>query len=362
MEQNSRHCEQLSDIHSLLLCDVTIFPFLLGNSPPGTATPRPSEMPLPTSGKTPVHDPKSPLPSPGFPPPRMERSDMGANSNGVPLQGNEKDGLVIVDSRPNEITGVESDKDARLPVQEAPAAEDALLSEMENMKERPQQESGFPKKSTGHPPIAGDESFSSDKDARRSMQEMPGAQKSPESVEFENMKERPVQESKNVTSDSSGKEARRPTQESLEKLSSGLSKEESIEEKPIQELADEKRSEETAVQESEETPKKEDESRDHPVRHVYQEGDLKELMKENQSGEETEDQSPEHQVKEGEDVRPLKDDECTDEKPLKASTRRETESKGSPEEALPTQETMAAGKGPFEEAGPEVGVKGHPTD
>ena len=364
MEQNSRHCEQLSDIHSLLLCDVTIFPFLLGNSPPGTATPRPSEMPLPTSGKTPVHDPKSPLPSPGFPPPRMERSDMGANSNGVPLQGNEKDGLVIVDSRPNEITGVESDKDARLPVQEAPAAEDALLSEMENMKERPQQESGFPKKSTGHPPIAGDESFSSDKDARRSMQEMPGAQKSPESVEFENMKERPVQESKNATSDSSGKEARRPTQESpeAEKLSPGSSKEEIMKEKPIQELADEKRSEETAVQESEETPKKEDESRDHPVRHVYQEGDLKELMKENQSGEETEDQSPEHQVKEGEDVRPLKDDECTDEKPLKASTRRETESKGSPEEALPTQETMAAGKGPFEETGPEVGVKEHPTD
>ena len=362
MEQNSRHCEQLSDIHSLLLCDVTIFPFLLGNSPPGTATPRPSEMPLPTSGKTPVHDPKSPLPSPGFPPPRMERSDMGANSNGVPLQGNEKDGLVIVDSRPNEITGVESDKDARLPVQEAPAAEDALLSEMENMKERPQQESRFPKKSTGHPPVASDESLSSDKDARRPMQETPEAQKSPESVEFENMKERPVQESKNVTSDSSGKEARRPTQESLEKLSSGLSKEESIEEKPIQELADEKRSEETAVQESEETPKKEDESRDHPVRHVYQEGDLKELMKENQSGEETEDQSPEHQVKEGEDVRPLKDDECTDEKPLKASTRRETESKGSPEEALPTQETMTAGKGPFEETGPEVGVKGHPTD
>ena len=362
MEQNSRHCEQLSDIHSLLLCDVTIFPFLLGNSPSGTTNPRRLDMPLPTSGKTPVHDPKSPLPSPGFPPPRMERSDMGANSNGVPLQGNEKDGLVVVDSRPNEITGVESDKDARLPVQEAPAAEDALLSEMENMKERPQQESRFPKKSTGHPPVASDESLSSDKDARRPMQETPEAQKSPESVEFENMKERPVQESKNVTSDSSGKEARRPTQESLEKLSPGLSKEESMEEKPIQELADEKRSEETAVQESEETPKKEDESRDHPVRHVYQEGDLKELMKENQSGEETEDQSPEHQVKEGEDVRPLKDDECTDEKPLKASTRRETESKGSPEEALPTQETMAAGKGPFEENGPEVGVKEHPTD
>ena len=313
----------------------------------------------------------------------MERSDMGADSNGVPLQGNGHDESVVVYFRSNEIPGVESDKDARLPIQETPAAEHASLSEMENMKDRPKQESGIPRKSTGNinPPVAGNESLPSDKDARRPTQETPEAQKSPESVEFKNMKERPVQESKNATSDSSGKEARRPTQESpeAEKLSPGSSKEEIMKDKPIQELADEKRSEETAVKESEETPKKEDESRDHPVRHVYQEGDLKELMKEtlaeetiNQSGVETEDQSPEHIVQktqglsklkeEGEDLRPLEDDECSDEKPLKTSTRRETESKGSPEEALPTQETMTAGKGPFEETGPEVGVKGHPTD
>ena len=352
----------------------------LGNSnSPGTATPRPLEIPLPPSGKTPVHDPKSPSPSPGFSPPCMERSDMDADSNGVPLQGIEKNESVVVDSRPNEITGVESDKDARLPIQEAPAAEHASLSEMEKMKERPEQESGFPIKSTGNPPVSGDESLPSDKDARKPTQETPEAQKSPESFEFENMKERPVQESKNATSDSSGKEARRPTQESpeAEKLSPGSSKEEIMKEKPIQELADEKRSEETAVQESEETPKKEDESKGHPVRHVYQEGDLKELMKEtlaqetiNQSGEETKDQSPEHIVQEtqrpykekGEDSEPLKDDEYSDEKPLKASARCGTESKDSSEEALPTQETMAAGKGPFEETGLEVGVKGHPTD
>ena len=353
----------------------------LGNSPPGTATPRPLEIPLPPSGKTPVHDPKSPSPSPGFSPPCMERSDMGADSNGVPQQGIEKNESVVVDSRPNEVPGVESDKDARLPIQEAPAAEHASLSEMEKMKERPEQESGFPIKSTGNPPVSGDESLPSDKDARKPTQETPEAQKSPESFEFENMKERPVQESKNATSDSSGKEARRPTQESpeAEKLSPGSSKEEIMKEKPIQELADEKRSEETAVEESEETPKKEDESRGHPVRHVYQKGDSKELMKEtpaqetiNQSGEETKDQSPEHIVQEtqrpykvkekGEDSEPLKDDEYSDEKPLKASARCETDSKDSPEEALPTQETMAAGKGPFEETGLEVGVKGHPTD
>ena len=292
---------------------------------------------------------------------------MGADSNCVPLQGIEKNESVVVDSRPNEVPGVESDKDARLPIQEAPAAEHASLSEMEKMKERPEQESGFPIKSTVNPPVSGDESLPSDKDARKPTQETPEAQKSPESFEFENMKERPVQESKNAISDSSGKEARRPTQESpeAEKLSPGSSKEEIMKEKPIQELADEKRSEETAVEESEETPKKEDESRGHPVRHVYQETI-------NQSGEETKDQSPEHIVQEtqrpnkakeeGEDSELLKDDECSEEKPLKASARCETESKDSPEEALPTQETMAAGKGPFEETGLEVGVKGHPTD
>ena len=238
---------------------------------------------------------------------------MGADSNGVPLQGNGHDESVVVYFRSNEIPGVESDKDARLPIQETPAAEHASLSEMENMKDRPKQESGIPRKSTGNinPPVAGNESLPSDKDARRPTQETPEAQKSPESVEFKNMKERPVQESKNATSDSSGKEARRPTQESpeAEKLSPGV---------------------------------------------------------------ETEDQSPEHIVQktqglsklkeEGEDLRPLEDDECSDEKPLETSTRRETESKGSPEEALPTQETMTAGKGPFEETGLEVGVKGHPTD
>lgn len=316
----------------------------------------------------------------------MERSDTGADSSDVPLHGNERDRSVVIDARPNEITGVESEKDARMPIQEAPAADDASLdlNDMENMKERPEQESGTPGKSTGDSPVAGDESLSSDKDARRPMQETPEPQKSPESVEFENMKERPVQESKNATSDSSvkgdnaltsGKEARRPTQESKEEEKSppGSSKEESIKEMPIKELADERRSEETALQESQETPKKEDESRSHPVRHVYQEGDLKEQKKEtlaqetiNQSGEETDSQCPDDplqetqglgKVKEDEDLRPYKDVECSE-----ASTRCETESKDSLEEALPTQETMAAGKGPFEETGLEVGVKGHPTD
>ena len=40
----------------------------------------------------------------------------------------------------------------------------------------------------------------------------------------------------------------------------------------------------------------------------------------------------------------------------------EVESENLKEEVVPAQETMAAGKGPFEESGLEVGVKAHPTD
>ena len=55
-------------------------------------------------------------------------------------------------------------------------------------------------------------------------------------------------------------------------------------------------------------------------------------------------------------------DEISDEKSLEESTNSNAETECTKEEALPTQETMAAGKGPFEETGLEVGVKGQPTD
>ena len=49
--------------------------------------------------------------------------------------------------------------------------------------------------------------------------------------------------------------------------------------------------------------------------------------------------------------------------PLQTEKGRSTGKTGSyKEEASPIQETMAAGKGPFEETGLEVGVKIQPTD
>ena len=63
-------------------------------------------------------------------------------------------------------------------------------------------------------------------------------------------------------------------------------------------------------------------------------------------------------VKEGEEDHV----EISEEKPLEESTNSNAETECTREETLPTQETMAAGKGPFEETGLEVGVKGQPTD
>ena len=53
--------------------------------------------------------------------------------------------------------------------------------------------------------------------------------------------------------------------------------------------------------------------------------------------------------------------EISEEKPLPESSNTNTETECTKEEVLPTQESMAAGKGPFEETGLEVGVKGRPT-
>ncbi|XP_078352989.1 uncharacterized protein LOC144637782 [Oculina patagonica] len=61
------------------------------------------------------------------------------------------------------------------------------------------------------------------------------------------------------------------------------------------------------------------------------------------------------QVKEGEALH----EKIIEGKPLQEN---DVETESCKEEALPTQETMAAGKGPFEETGLQVGVKGQPTD
>ena len=60
------------------------------------------------------------------------------------------------------------------------------------------------------------------------------------------------------------------------------------------------------------------------------------------------------------DVPPAGNPESIQPKQETASSDKESDSLN--EEVVPTQETMAAGKGPFEESGLEVGVKAHPTD
>ena len=60
------------------------------------------------------------------------------------------------------------------------------------------------------------------------------------------------------------------------------------------------------------------------------------------------------------DVPPAENSKSIQPKQETASPEKESDSLN--EEAVPTQETMAAGKGPFEESGIEVGVKAHPTD
>ena len=71
-------------------------------------------------------------------------------------------------------------------------------------------------------------------------------------------------------------------------------------------------------------------------------------------------QAQETETKETNQV--IEDEELSERTPLQESANPNTETECTKEEALPTQETMAAGKGPFEETGLEVGVKGQPTD
>jgi len=54
-------------------------------------------------------------------------------------------------------------------------------------------------------------------------------------------------------------------------------------------------------------------------------------------------------------------EELSEGKPLQESTISDVQTKTCKEEALPTQETMPEGKGPFEETGLEVEVKGQPS-
>ncbi|XP_078352981.1 NFX1-type zinc finger-containing protein 1-like isoform X1 [Oculina patagonica] len=359
-----------------------------GHSPSATTPPRNLEMSFPMSGKTPVHNPKSPTSLAGFPPPRIEGGDMDVTTSPSNVFGQaterESHGADVehVGERQSESMEV-----VRAPTQVTPEAEKSLdWSEIENMKERPIQESENAKSSITGTPATDEEFVTVDKEARTPTQQTTEAEKSSLSLsEFENVKEKPFQESEKPESNiadtpaiaeelmTPAKEARTPTQETTEaeKPSLSLSEFENVKEKPFQESEDPKNNiadmpamedefmKETPVQESEEQTEKQ-ELKDYPersVRHVYQEGDFKPLLttedpnKREETKVETEDQrdgSGEQpfqlqgaeavetkQVKHGEE-----DYEVISEgKPLQESASSNKETESWKEEALPTQET-----------------------
>ena len=263
---------------------------------------------------------------------------------------------------------VETTKEAGMPIQVTAEAKKSFcdLSEIEKAKEGPiPQESQNPKNSIADTTIKAEEFVADDKETRQPTQATSEADKSSANVsELKNMKEKPVQESENPKSSI---------------LGTPVMGDEFVKVAP--------------VQESEQQKAKKDELKENPersVRHVFQEGDLKELAKVRQTsvdptsedlkveieedhrdggGEqplqethgagkvqrtEAEDTT---QVKEGEEAH----EELSEGKPLQESTSSDVQTKTCKEEPLPTQETMPAGKGPFEETGDEVGVKGQPS-
>ena len=310
-------------------------------------------MPIPPSDKTPEHNPKSPPPGAGYPPPRLEGSDTDATESrlsSVPGETSAAEDYTVERE-------LESMKEARTPTQETPKAEKSHddLSKFENLKEKPTQECESAKDSITDTPVTDDEIGTPDKEARTPTQETTEAEKSSLSLsEFENVKERPFQESEDPKS--------------------------SVVDTPTM---DDEFMKGTPKQESEESAEKKEGLKDQPerlVRHVYQEGDLKEFIKDQPlrearepSGKETEvetedqrDGGGEHPLQatqepgegEGEEGAGTKQEDheaFSEGKPLQESASSNVESEGWKEEALPTQETVPAGKGPFEESGKAEG-------
>ncbi|KAJ7323743.1 hypothetical protein OS493_030865 [Desmophyllum pertusum] len=209
------------------------------------------------------------------------------------------------------------------------------------------------------------------KEARKPTQETPDPKKSLDFSEVEETKERPVQETvnpKNSITDTP--ETGNKTPQQFEDFSEG---------KPVQETEDLKCKKDV---------------NDHPegsARLVFQEEDSEEFIKDKplQETEDPSNKKPKVEIEdqrdnsaeqkplqetqgpgkaqgtEEEGTRQVKEDEeeLSEGKPLQESASSEVaETESCKEEAMPTQETMAAGKVPFEETGLEVGVKGQPTD
>ena len=196
---------------------------------------------------------------------------------------------------------------------------------------------------------------SATKDARTPTQESPKKEKSLDSGEAENLKERPVQETPNP-------------KDSVDKTPEK-------EDPSLQELASEEVSKEKPIQETEEAKSGKEELKDQPegsTGHVLQE----DVVKEDKAVEQTEhasqnmpsdeherDASGERPLQEFEEFdkeKPLQEtaelgkevEDLSEVKPLQETASSEDKTDRSiKDEPLPTQETMSAGKGPFEEIG-----------
>ena len=178
-------------------------------------------------------------------------------------------------------------------------------------------------------------------------------------------KEKPVQETKELGKyDTSGDqslksledtEKQKPLQESPGSETEGLS-----ECKPLQETADSAVKTKSTVEE-EVRPTQETVN---PIKGRTEESDQDKSKSLQEAGNPSQRQEAEGQITEeiqtGDDVSSVDNPDVK--RPKQETASSEAKSDSLKEEAVPTQETMAAGKGPFEESGLEVGVKAQPTD
>ena len=241
-------------------------------------------------------------------------------------------------------------------------------------KEKPVQETKEP----GKYDTGGDQSLKSleDTEKQKPFKESPGN-------ETEGLSERkPLQETANsaVKTKSTVEEEVRPTQETVSPSQGHTEESDKDKSKSLQETGEPSQTQEAKVETTEESQTGHDVSSvDNPdvkrpkQKTVSSEANSDSLKEEAVPTQETmaagkgpfEESGIEVGVKahprdEIHDVPPAENSESIQAKQETASSEKESDSLN--EEAVPTQETMAAGNGPFEESGIEVGVKAHPTD
>ena len=344
-------------------------PSLIDSSPPQSGIRLPSQIP----GKTPVQDPRSPLP--------------------------------VVTSPFDTGTPRSATQDARSPTQATSGGEKSLDSEDEKLKDRPVQESANPPKDSTDESLkhlAGEQVFEEkpvreiedvtkdekieqpkfgaedslqegveEFDKEKPLQETEqtgkshtvGEQSLHHFKEFD--KEKPLQETKepgkyDTSGDQSLKsledtEKQKPLQESPGNKTEGLS-----DSKPLQETANSAVKTKSTVEE-EVRPTQETVN---PIKGRTEESDQDTNKSLQETGNPSQRQEAEGQnteeIQTGDDVSSVDNPDVK--RPKQETAGSEATSDSLKEEAVPTQETMAAGKGPFEESGLEVGVKAQPTD